>query len=49
MLVGGMLVLSDGCQGSDVWVSEQRLLHPVTVERRVVGDVEHLGFLKYDS
>ena len=49
ILVGGMLVLSEGCQGSDVWVRERRLLHPVTVERGVVGNMAHLGFLKDDS
>ena len=41
-----MFVLGDGCQGSDVGVRERRFLHPVAVERGVVGDVAHLGFLE---
>ena len=46
MIVGELLVLSDSCQGSDVLVNEERLLHPVTVKRGVVGNVAHLGILK---
>ena len=37
MIVGELLVLGDGCQGSDVWVLERHFLHPVAVERRVIG------------
>ena len=46
MLVGELLILGNGGQGSDVRVREVRLLHLVSVERRVVGDVAHLGLLK---
>ena len=46
VLVGELLILGDGGQGSDVWVRGGRLLHPVAVERGVVGDVTHLGLLK---
>ena len=46
VLVGELLVLGNRCLGSDSWVREGRLLHPVAVERGVVGDVAHLGLLK---
>ena len=46
MLVGELFVLGDGCQRGDVGVHERRLFHPVAVERGVVGNVTHLGFLK---
>ena len=46
VLVGEPLLLGDGCQGSDIWVCERRFLHPVAVDRGVVGDVVHLGFLE---
>ena len=46
LLIGELLVLGDGCQGSDVWVRERRFLHPVSVERGVVGDVANLGLIK---
>ena len=46
VLVDELLVLGDSCQGSDLWVGERRFLHPVAVERGVVGDVVHLGFLE---
>ena len=45
VLVGELLILGDGGQGSDVWVCEGRLLHTVSVERGVVGDVAHLGLI----
>ena len=45
VLVGELLMISDGCQGSDVRVHEGRLLHPVAVERGVVGDLVHLDRL----
>ena len=46
MLVGELLVFGDGCQGSDVGVHERRFFHPGAVERGVVGNAAHLGFLK---
>ena len=46
VLIGELLVLGDGCQGSDVRVRERRFFHPVAVEHGVVGDVAHLGFLE---
>ena len=46
VLVGELLVIGDGCQRSDVGVRERRFIHPVAVERGVVGDMAHLGFLE---
>ena len=46
VLVGELIFLGDRCQGSDVGVCEQRFLHTVSVERGVVGDVVHIGFLE---
>ena len=49
VIVGELLVLGDGCQGSDVRVRKGRSLHPVAVEREVVGNVAHLGFLEEEG
>ena len=46
VLVGELFVFGDSLQQGDVRVRERRLLHPVEVERRVVGDMAHLGFLE---
>ena len=46
LLVGELLILGEGCQGSDARVCEGRFLHLVAVERGFVGDVAHLGFLE---
>ena len=46
VLVGELFVLGDGFQESDVRVRERRFPHPDAVERGVVGDVAHLGFLE---
>ena len=49
VLVGELLVLGEGCQGSDVGVREQWFILPVAVERGVVGDMAHLSLLKYEG
>ena len=46
VFISELLILGDGCQGSDVWVCEGRFLRPVAVERTVVSDMAHLGFLE---
>ena len=46
VLVGELFVLGDSCQRSDVGVRERRFFHPVAVERGVIGDVAHIGFLE---
>ena len=46
ILVGELLVLGYGCQGSDVGVRERRFIHTAAVDRGVIGNVAHLGLLK---
>ena len=46
VLVGELFVLGDGCHSSDIQVRERRFFHPVAVERGVIGDVAHIGFLE---
>ena len=46
VLIGDLFVLVDRCQQGDVGLHKQRLLHIVAVERGVVGDEAHFGFLK---
>ena len=46
VLVGELFVLGEVRQRGDVGLCERRLFHPVAVERGVVGDMVHLGFLK---
>ena len=46
VLIGALFVLGDGCQRGDVGVRKRRIFHHIAVERGVVGDVVHLGFLE---
>ena len=49
VLIGEIFVLGDGCQRGDVRVRKFRLLHPVAVERGVVGSEAHIGFFEEEG
>ena len=49
VLIGELFFFGDDRQRGDVGLRERRLLYIVTVERGVVGNEAHFGFLDYEG